>query len=398
MKKSISLIMVVCLSSILFFNNMSKAASYNASIMDTGSFRLNFINSYYPPVSSSDNPIGDYILAYYEGAFDIVISGDNTDGFINGYVSTNTNISISVPSGATTQSLNFEFLYSNNDYIRTYVSYPALYTMNFITIFDNMKFESIRLTSVTVKVNYTLSLPKTSSNLNDPPLYVSASTNSSITSSGLSTNAGPVNDGLAEIIAVSINNGDFNNKLTDLINLLTIFKNNETSHYTNILSAINNQNEWLEEIFTELDNWDQIWWPAIYAENQTQSSRLATVLSNLQTIISDLVIIDSNNVTWLTRLYNKVTDIYNYMQQSDQGATQAANAADQAAAQASQIAAVPRPNANAIINEGISRIDTDISSGFSVLGAILNQQWYIWILMIVISLAFVSYLMYGKGV
>lgn len=91
-------------------------------------------------------------------------------------------------------------------------------------------------------------------------------------------------------------------------------------------------------------------------------------------------------------------ELYGYLSEAESGATEAADAADQAASQAAAIAAVPRPNAGAIINEGVNRIDTDISSGFGVLGAILNQQWYIWILMIVISLAFVSYLMYGKGV
>lgn len=91
-------------------------------------------------------------------------------------------------------------------------------------------------------------------------------------------------------------------------------------------------------------------------------------------------------------------ELYGYLSEADLGATEAADAADQAASQAAAIAAVPRPNAGAIINEGVNRIDTDISSGFGVLGAILNEQWYIWILMIVISLAFVSYLMYGKGV
>lgn len=393
MKKIISYIMILCLSSILVFSNISKAATVSGSISTPTSIYLNKVDSYVTPIDSTDNPIGDYVSATYEGDFNVNVNTSVTDAYLSGYISGAISVTPNLPSGYAYYSTNISTnVFESNCYI------SSSSTTVYVTAYFDNAWNRSNYTLASVHVSFTYAFTYTGSNTPDPNSRILCSISSSTSSSNLNVYPEPLDNGLVHIISTAINNGDFSGKVNELVNLLTLVKDNNSTYYTNILAALNTENGWLEEIFTQLDNWDQIWWPAIYSENQTQSSRLQTVLNNLQTIISDLVLIDSNNVTWLTRLYNKVSDIYNYMQKSDQGATKAANAADNAAAQASQIAAVPRPNANAIINEGVSRIDTDISSGFSVLGAILNQQWYIWLLMIVISLAFVSYLMYGKGV
>lgn len=396
MKRSISWIMVICLSSVLMFSSFANAASISPSYDGASTMYLNLIDSYVPPIDSTDNPMGNYVVATYKAYYNSRVSFSGTDGYTSGYVSYTIDFTPSVgsadPRGVSIiNNLSLSNISCKSSPIG--ISSCRLYGTGY---FDNIWDTSV-YPIVDAEIIFSCYFTYTGSNVPDPPSYIPCTVSASVSGS-LTKMPEPQDMGFAHIISSAINNGDFSGNVEQLVDLLTLIKDNNATYYTNILAALNTENGWLEEIFTQLDNWDQIWWPAIYAENQTQSSRLSTVLSNLQTIISDLVLIDSNNVTWLTRLYNKVTDIYNYMQQSDQGATQAANAADQAAAQASQIAAVPRPNANAIINEGVSRIDTDISSGFSVLGAILNQQWYIWLLMIVISLAFVSYLMYGKGV
>lgn len=392
MKKSISLIMVVCLSSVLMFFNNSKAASLTPSVIASNT-RLVNTNTYFSGVDSTDNPLGNYYNATYEGDITISLDTNGVDGYINGYTRIVGNISTSGYSGNSSAGINVGVSdYSDYSYINiTNSSFTAL------MYFDNLWNERY-VTLCTLHVIVNVSWPYTGSNTPDPPSFINCNFSSGGVGGSMTITPEPVDQGFSHIITSAINNGDFSNDIDSMVGLLTTIRDNEYSHYVNILSALNTNNGWLEEIFEYMEDWDTVWFPYFYNQNVSMISHLLSLMSKADTIISDLISIDTNNVIWYTRLRDLLNDIYSYMQQSNTGATEAADAADHAASQAAAIAAVPRPNADAIINEGISRIDTDISSGFGVLGAILNQQWYIWILMIVISLAFVSYLMYGKGV
>lgn len=351
MKKSISFIIVVCLSSILMFSSFADAAGVSAPI-----YRF------------SDRPITTTVSSSHFGRSAVSVIEFSTDIYVffseafylNGVLETQydfniTNLPISDSSDPSTirtgyvgrYEVYFEpnnalgmnsglrnFVYSNGQDIRS-----KNVTGTIRTVFDNFQqtqYDYIYLGRLTLQLDideYFLSNTSLT-NIDILSIYTTCSINiypsSSVGYSLLEYNVTPVNAGLVGIIRQAIDNSN------DI---------EQIKYYTDLLEEY------------------MILFPQY-----------------------------SKDVVYYLQ------EFYGYLSEAESGATEAADAADHAASQAAAIAAVPRPNAGAIINEGVNRIDTDISSGFGVLGAILNQQWYIWILMIVISLAFVSYLMYGKGV
>lgn len=370
MKKSISLIMIVCLSSVLMFSNISKAANLLNIQINSPSYT----NMLYIDHVENGSPSGNTYKVIYKNIIPVsfTLQEGSSDYYIYGYFSSSFRVDIlGIPGSTGNYSFNISYENSISDYDSIYSVQTSLdnnsssrKTLNAFTFINNLNRYGDRINTGNIVITCAAEFLNNVSNIYPDSMDCYITT--TVFSNAVYGDTTPRQIGMPGIISSAINSS------TDIDTIISL------------LTSIRNYNI---DIFNELN---------IDIEN------LLTQILAKDIVIADKVTLLEQYMSLFPQYSRDVVyylqEFYGYLSEAESGATEAADAADQAASQAAAIAAVPRPNAGAIINEGVNRIDTDISSGFSVLGAILNQQWYIWILMIVISLAFVSYLMYGKGV
>lgn len=381
----------------LVFAPHAQAASVTASFDGGYSFYMSLIDCYYPELDESGNPVGNYVIATYEGFYTCRATFGGADGYTSGYINNRLLFNANVPSGATASSLSASTNYNSidniygthrsaSDSVNSYSIYTTIYLDNVWTINTANLYSG--------NIIFTCYFPYTGSNVPDPNVNIICNVSNVSFSYGLSKYATPQDFGLCGIISSSINNGDFNNDLASMISLLTLIKDNNSTYYTNILAALNTENDWLEEIFHLLDTQDSIWLPSISNNTSLTAGRLSTLISDLATYNANFYTSYGNKVLLLLgKLADMSASEATEAQEMSQAyAVIASKGAEQAVA---MNPAMPSFNSNQF--DMNSSVDATQRSNFvGVLGILMSNSLFVRMMLILMTCAIAGFALYGR--
>lgn len=404
MKHYITIGAALLLSVVLIFNPAAKAVSISVSVYAAATaINATLTNQYtvdYEMDSTDTNyPYGNYNVYTYEAYIPVVASGISVDSYINGASSGTITISPSAPTGATLASRSISFEpYSGNGFWSTAYN---LSTTNITcrVMFDNYYSNNsgvLQLGVIHYFVSYTMTA--TPSNVPDPPPNVSVSISSS-TSSAVGATPEPLDMGFCDIISTAIMNAINDNSLPfdDILQVLEDIRTNDQTAYTQIVTYLSDNDTFNSTLYT--------WLTTVLEDNFTDLLDDTTYISSVLNAARNLI----NSMNSRDSLYypifeaaldlanTRLQTLINLMSETPAEAASMENAINQMESKQAAINDYSLPAAGNIMGNANSYVSQG-TAGMNLLATILNQPLYILILMTVISLAFVSYLLYGKGV
>lgn len=403
MKHYITIGTVLLLSAVLIFNPAAKAVSNNIVISNPTSTYATLSNQYtvdYDLDSTDTNiPHGDNNRYTYDAYITVQASGMSIDSYINGYANGNITITPTIPAGYSAGYKNVSFTpYSGENFYSTAYGFSSS-GCSVRILFDNLySGDTNVITCGVIHFSITISYSATPFNLPDPPaaIYLSLSTT---TSSIASANPTPEDMGYCAIIKESILNAINDNSMPfdDILNLLEDIRTQDQTNYTTIVAYLADNDTFNSTLYT--------WLTTVLEDNFTYLLDDTTYISSVLNAARNLINVMNNRDSLYYPIFEAALDLantrlqtlINLMSETPAEAASMENAINQMESKQAAINDYSLPAAGNIMGNANSYVSQG-TAGMNLLATILNQPLYILILMTVISLAFVSYLLYGKGV
>ena len=401
MKHYITICLCFVLSAALLFTNTAEAASISLSAQAPSSVNATLINQYVTPYDSTDNPIGSKAIYTYHTQFNVGLSGCSTDSYNNGFFTLHVIPTISAPTGTTLSTVNASFTSngSNEAVLITSTSYTSgnsIY-LNIFAIFDNYFAHSSALPLGVVDIEFTCTKAITTSNDPDPASYVSVSTGCTAGTQSMAARPNPDSNGLCAVITQAINNGSLSTDIDSMLTVLQAIQSQDSTAYTNILTGINSTNQWLDFIFTWLqqDLQNEIDTNQAYYQDQLYYLiQLLTAIGNQTTQDYTYYVLFRTALNAANDKLQTLIDLQNDAQDEQENMETAAEALQ---SKANAVNDYQQPNVNYMLTQADTIMVTG-NAGVNLIATIINQPLFVTILLTVVSLGFVGYLLYGKGV
>lgn len=405
MKHYTTVVAALLLSAVLIFNPAAKAASASvtiSSIPDNG--YMNLIHQSTPQYDSTDNPKADVATFTYKGNFDVTMYISATDSYCNGNVVANVSFSFVTPTGFTFDSCNIQF----NNLMSTNTCFafarrnngPAGGTQYIRCYFDNHWLGSAQyITLCNVEVTVTISKTITPYNLPDAPERISFSTSGTLSNNNTVITPDPADNGNCGVITNAILNAinDSSVPFDDILQVLEDIRTQDQTNYTTIVAYLADNDTFNSTLYTWLTTVLEDDFGALLDD----TTYISSVLNAARNLINAMNSRDSLYYpifeAALDLANTRLQTLINLMSETPAEAASMENAINQMESKQAAINDYSLPAAGNIIGNANSYVNQG-TAGMNLLATILNQPLYILILMTVISLAFVSYLLYGKGV
>lgn len=412
MKHYTTIFTALLLSAVLIFNPAVKAASVSASWTSgygSNSARAMLINQYtvdyelYESSSSTDvYPIGNTNIYVYEINIAVKVNFNSVDAFINGYTTGSLSYSATTPGGLGLYSINTVYTPFNIQglYSIDVSTHTPVANSSSIRVFCNNFQAQTGATEIgNMCVRYLFSSTATAGNVPDPPQYISVSVGASQTNSVLSATPDPQDQGFSTVIKNAIINAlnDNDTPFEEIITLLEDIRSLNQDNYITIVAYLAENDTFNSTLYT---------WLTTILENDfinllNDTDYISTVLNAARNLINEMN--NRDNLYYpmfevqLNYANRKLQTLIDLMSENPSEAASMENAIDQMESKQAAINNYTLPAAGNIIGNANNYVNQG-SAGMNLLATILNKPLYILILMTVVSLAFVSYLLYGKGV
>lgn len=403
MKYYITVAAALLLSAVLIFNPVVEAASMSISYNVVSSTIAPLVNVYYPELDETGNPVGNYVIATYEYSFSPQIVFSSFDGYINGTSTAVFTITPSTPTGGNNSGMTAEYIpisfdtvfssgytrYSTNGSLEYWLS---SYYHNYVSYSTQL-----RLNSISGYVSYYFTY--TGSNAPDPTQYINVNISLSANYSNMAITVDPSDIGMSEIIANGIINAinDQTMPFDNILQVLEDIRTQDQTNYSTIITYLSNIDTFNSTLYT--------WLTTVLEDDFSylldDTTYISAVLNAARNLINSMNSRDSLYYpifeAALDLANTRLQTLINLMSENPAEAESMEDSINQMESKQAAINDYSLPAAANIMGNANSYVSQGIV-GMNLLATILNQPLYILILMTVISLAFVSYLLYGKGV
>lgn len=408
MKYYITIITSLILSAVLFINTTVSAAAYTSCTM-SASFpnqRGILVNSYsvqYVDSNGQASPMSNYNIAVYEFEHIILMNTSQPDGYLNGQFATQFTQTFTTPTGYQLEAVQMVYTPTAAQGIYSYETRSVTSSTGRSVTIRSALYNYYPRSSVVqigiLKCTISFMYPAPVDNANDPEQYIGGQlTVDSIQTNNVNLSTNPETVGtFVDYIIAGINNSyvgqdttEINTAVQSVLSLLRNMAQTDEEKYDDILDALADNNDWNAILSS--------WLNSISTDTLTISQNTSDMLSFLSTYLPRLRSIDNN----VLNIYNKFTEFFTYYkQQIDSGnsaASSAAQAVENVESKAAVINDVQKPNVDNFVQDVDLHITPEVTGGMNVFKAFINRPYFVLILTAVFALAFVSYLLYGKGV
>lgn len=405
MKHYITISAALLLSAVLIFNPAAEAATVGSISVSTGGTSAILIEHYsveYDLDSTDTNiPHGDVNIATYEISGSVYVNVP-VDSYINGWEYVTVVCNALSPSGWTRRGSECSFIpVTSSNYFAGQLKFDSSSDRPIMSVyFDNFytgNITQLPLGTFTYRVSF--SNTATPSNLPDPPTSVSCSIYNGGTGGDCYASPNPNDLGLAGVIQNSIINAINDNSMpfADILQTLIDIRTQDLTAYTAIEQYLIDNDTFNTSLYT----WLTTVLEDDFGDLLSDTGYIASLLEYVRTWVYAM---NDRDHQWypvfktvLDLTNTKLQSIIDLMSETPAEAQSMENAIDAMESKQAAINDYSLPAAGNIIGNANNYVNQG-SAGMNLLATILNQPLYILILMTVISLAFVSYLLYGKGV
>lgn len=406
MKYYTTIAVSLLLSAVLIFNPAAKAATSSATLsFAQSSVRAYLYNQYNVQynLDSTDNPYpsGNYNVVVYKAIITPLISCSVVDSYLTGSVSYQVSCGYSTPAGWSFSGISKSHneIFSNDLYsFRIGRDGDQSSIVHMKAYFCNMwNINAISMGDIEFYISFTY--PATQANVPDPDPYITVNPSGAINSQNVSASVDPTDRGMVDIVSQGIINAINDNSMPfdDILHVLEDIRTQDQTNYTTIVAYLADNDTFNSTLYTWLTTVLEDDFGALLDD----TTYISSVLNAARNLINSMNSRDSLYYpifeAALDLANTRLQTLINLMSETPAEAASMDNAINQMESKQAAINDYSLPaagnimgNANSYVNQG--------SAGMNLLATILNQPLYILILMTVISLAFVSYLLYGKGV
>ena len=405
MKHYITIGTGLLLSVVLIFNTAVNAQSISINVYASpSSVNATLTNQYtvdYEMDSTDTNyPYGNYNVYTYEAYIPVAASGISVDSYINGMATGTITLTPTAPTGGTLASKSISFEpYSGNGFWSSAYSVQSSASILCRIMFDNYYSNNSNILQLGV-IHYFVSYYMTATpfNVPDPPQRILVSISSS-SSSTVGASTDPEDQGFCNIISTAIMNAINDNSLPfdDILQVLEDIRTQDQTNYTTIVAYLSDNDNFNSTLYTWLTTILEDDFSALLDD----TTYISAVLNAARNLISSM---NSRDSTWYPIFDASIQLVANKLQTLIDLQNAAASEANQvetaAAGLEQQIQAAnnySQPDVEFMLTQADS-IWVNGQSGVNLIATIINEPWIVQILLTVISLAFVGYLLYGKGV